>query len=189
MQIERSHCSVQGLFMTFPAIHRVGGGESPHASVFVPVMMYPVYKLWGEMYHQVCCVKCVFCEADGFNIKDREKRSICTVFLIKVSIWSNCTCCLKKKNPRWMALNESSPWLVSTGETGLHVSFTDILGALLINSRWWPSRHDPLLQKCKELQTHWFTSNLWQQCTNALHKFITSISYKYGRILSHHPSN
>lgn len=34
--------------MTFPAIYRVGGGEWPHTSVFVPVMIYPVYKIWEK---------------------------------------------------------------------------------------------------------------------------------------------
>lgn len=60
--------------MTFPAICRVGGGEWPHVSVFVPVMMCPVYKIWGEIYHKMCCVRFVFCEADGFHIKDRGKK-------------------------------------------------------------------------------------------------------------------
>lgn len=46
--------------MTFPAIHRVGGEEWPHVSVFVPVMMYSVYKTWGEIYHKnVLCEVCV----------------------------------------------------------------------------------------------------------------------------------
>lgn len=59
----------------------MGGGEWPHASVFFPVTMYPVYKIWGEIYHKICCVKFAFCEAGGFNIKD--KRSICKVFFFK----------------------------------------------------------------------------------------------------------
>lgn len=43
--------------MTFPAIHRVGGGEWSHASIFVPLVMYPVYKIWGERYHKIGHVK------------------------------------------------------------------------------------------------------------------------------------
>lgn len=58
--------------MTFPAMHRVGGGEWPHASVFFPVMMYPVYKIWGKMYHKTCCMMFVFCEGGGFNIKEKK---------------------------------------------------------------------------------------------------------------------
>lgn len=38
--------------MTFPAIHKVGGGEWPRASVVVPVMMYLVHKIWGEVDHE-----------------------------------------------------------------------------------------------------------------------------------------
>lgn len=71
--------------MTFPAIHRVGGGEWPHASVFFPVTMYPVYKIWGKKHHKICCVKFVFCEAGGFNIK--KKRSICKIFYICVCVY------------------------------------------------------------------------------------------------------
>lgn len=64
--------------MAFPAMHRVGGGEGSPASVFVPVALYPVYKIWGEMYHKIGHVKFIFCEASGFDSK--EKRSICKVF-------------------------------------------------------------------------------------------------------------
>ena len=46
--------------MTFPAMHKVGGGKWPCVSLFVPVMMYLLYKIWEEMYHKnMLCDVCI----------------------------------------------------------------------------------------------------------------------------------